>query len=649
MRKLPALAERALAPALAAGAFIVYLATLCPTLNFIDSGELSTVAYTLGVAHPTGYPLFTLLGWLFSHLPIGGSVIYKLNVMSAILCSLGLIMYFKFIAYAITEVCEGRESSRQNSGRPRFFEVTLPALFAMLLLAFSETYWSQALAIEVYSLHVLLLALSLLLFSRGILPVIAQKGKGVEIGERNLFLTAFAFVLGLSFANHMTTIFLAPAFLYLYFTAYGVRRHAWRRIGGMAPAFLVGLSVYLYLPFRASERPLLNWGDPETWEAFFRHTSAKQYSVWLFSSTETARRQLSYFLGALPEEFAYAGIVLAALGAWSLFVKSRKIFVFTLLLFLGCVLYAINYDIHDIDSYFLLAYLTIALWAAFGFRHLIGVTRSKRARLLLAGLGAAAIIAEGVLNAPKVTLSDMTLVEEYTRDMFRSVGPNAVILTYEWDYFVSASYYAQHVDGLRPDVVVIDKELMRRSWYYRQLEREHPWLIAQSRAEVDAFLFELRKFENNLPYNPQTIEFRFSSLIRSFIERNLPARPVYATPEIEAQYLTNFRRVPSGLADRLVPLAADSARTPAMVTLDFAPRVPARRDSYVDGIIGLYSGAYVRSALYAATRGERDDARGLLRRSLEIEPRNSDALRLAESIMFACNRNPECVSRRDCA
>ena len=48
-------------------AFIVYVRTLCPTVDFIDSGELATVAYTLGIAHPTGYPLFTLVGWIFSH------------------------------------------------------------------------------------------------------------------------------------------------------------------------------------------------------------------------------------------------------------------------------------------------------------------------------------------------------------------------------------------------------------------------------------------------------------------------------------------------------------------------------------------------------------------------------------------------------
>ncbi len=627
------LVETAVFAAGAFAAFIVYAMTLCPTLNFIDSGELATVAYTLGVAHPTGYPLFTLIGWLFTHLPLGGSVIYRLNLMAAILCSVGLIFYSKFLSYILAVVWEKHDQSGGTSARTRFYERTLPTLFGTLLLAFSETYWSQALAVEVYSLHVLLLSLVLYVFVRGVVPALGPiKGKGEPKEGNTLLLAAFAFVLGLSFTNHMTTIFLAPAFLYLYFAAFGFRKEAWRLIGAMALPFLAGLSVYLYLPLRAAGHPLMNWGNPVTWEAFFRHTSAKQYSVWLFSSMDTAQRQLAYFLGCLGPEFFYIGVALAVLGAWSLFRRHRTLFVFTVLLFLGCVLYAINYDIHDIDSYFLVAYLTIALWASFGFRQLIAVVTSQEARTVLVGAALVTIVGEGVVNAPKVTLHDMTLVEDYTRDVFQSVGPNAVVLTYQWDYFVSASYYAQHVDRSRTDVVVIDKELLRRSWYYPQLEREHPWLIAQSRPEVDAFLVELRKFENSLPYSSQLIEFRYAAVIRSFIERNMATKPVYATPEVEPQYTPGFRRIPAGLADRLVPEAADSAAWPAMVTPDFHVHVPARRDAYVDGVLGLYSGAYLRAALYAFSLGQRERARAFVAQSLALDPANPEALRLNDAL-----------------
>jgi hypothetical protein len=614
----------------AALAFAVYLATGAPSLNFIDSGELSTVATTLGIAHPTGYPLFTLLGWLFARLPFGFRVITNLNIMSAFLTAAALLLYFKLFVYLLTETDAkaAREKQTPRRGRAERF---LPALAGTLLLAFSETYWSQGLAIEVYSLHLFMVGAVLLLFAKGVKPSLGEKGQSAAEGRKErLLLQCFAFALGLSFSNHMTTIFLAPACLYLFFSAYGFAAGAWRRILWMSLPFLLGLSLYLYLPFRAAEHPLMNWGNPATWDAFLRHTSAKQYSVWLFSSGETARRQLSYFLSELPAEFAYAGLLLALAGAWGLFRRHRKLFVFTVLLFLGCVLYAINYDIHDIDSYFLLAYVTVALWAAFGAREIAARAGSAGARRAAALVALLAAGLEGGVNARAVTLRDMTLVEDYTRDMFRSVAPNAVVISYQWDYFVSAAYYLQRVEGVRPDVVVIDKELMRRTWYYAQLEHQYPWLIANSRAEVDAFMVELRKFEHGLPYNPQVIEYRFASLIRSFIERSLGSRPVFVTPEIEPQYTAGFRRVPSGLADRLVPAPAPD--TVAVNAFDFQVRLPGRRDTYVDGVVGLYAQAYLRAAAALGVRGQRARAGEFVARALALEPGMPEALMLQEDL-----------------
>jgi hypothetical protein len=78
-----------LASVVAVFAFIVYLQTMAPSVGFIDDGELATVCYTLGIAHPTGYPLFTLIGWLMAHLPLATSVIASLNVMAAIFTAAG--------------------------------------------------------------------------------------------------------------------------------------------------------------------------------------------------------------------------------------------------------------------------------------------------------------------------------------------------------------------------------------------------------------------------------------------------------------------------------------------------------------------------------------------------------------------------------
>lgn len=68
-------------------AFIIYLNTIAPSVIEIDPGELAAVQITLGIAHPTGYPLFTLLGYLFSLLPLPFAKIFQMNLLAAIYCS----------------------------------------------------------------------------------------------------------------------------------------------------------------------------------------------------------------------------------------------------------------------------------------------------------------------------------------------------------------------------------------------------------------------------------------------------------------------------------------------------------------------------------------------------------------------------------
>src|SRR3989339_1682536 len=85
--------------ATAAIVFIIYLFTLAPSVIQIDSGELAAVQKTLGIAHPTGYPLFTLLGYLFTLLPLPFNDIYKLNLLAAIWCSAGIGVFVYTVKY----------------------------------------------------------------------------------------------------------------------------------------------------------------------------------------------------------------------------------------------------------------------------------------------------------------------------------------------------------------------------------------------------------------------------------------------------------------------------------------------------------------------------------------------------------------------
>ncbi|MHB1049520.1 MAG: protein O-mannosyl-transferase family [Bacteroidota bacterium] len=506
----------------------VYFMTLSPSVGFIDSGELAAVGTTLGIAHPTGYPLFTVIARFWSMLPVAGEEIVRLNIMSAFFTSGAMVLFF----FVMLELLEPKSRNRTPMQ-------SVSSATASLFLALSQTVWRQGITTEVYSLHLLLLTAAVLFF------LIALRT------DENRWWIFFSFVLGLSFTNHMTTMLLAPAVMFLYFRRCGIVREAFVRAMYLALPFAAGLSVYLFLPVRASSHPLFNWGNPQTAETFLSHVSGKQFQVWMFSSTETARTQLEYFFDRLPAEFFYLPLIAALIGIVVLFVADREKFFFVALLAVTCVAYAINYDIHDIDAYFLLAYVAVMIFAGFGMNKIFQSFSAGRLRFVpyLLSVGLVSIQAYG--NWKSVDQSRNYYVEDYTTAILRHLPPNAIILSYQWDYFISASYYYQHVRSIRPDVRVLDKELFRRSWYFPQLERMYPEIMERSRTESILFLQELMKFEKGLPYEYGAIEGRYANLLKSIIDKNIGEVSIFVTPEIEQQYTAGYRRIPYGLVSQL--------------------------------------------------------------------------------------------------
>jgi hypothetical protein len=596
--------------------FGVYCTTLAPSVSFIDSGELAAVAYTLGIAHPSGYPLFTLLGWVCTHLPLPGEEILRLNFMAALFSAAGAALFF----LVVRRLLLAAYPQRSRGGDPETFLMHTASVGAALLLGFSETYWTQAQAVEVYSLHALFLSLVVLLALRGAYPDRERRGSAPWI--------IFAFVVGLSFTNHMTTVLLAPGLIMLYFLTQGNTRNSWRQLMIMGIPFLVGLSVYLYLPLRSSTGPVLDWGHPTTVERLLWHLGGRQYRVWLFSSTEVAGRQLRYFAAGLPAEFAYVGLAVAVLGLVLLASMNKKLLMVILLLFATCVAYAINYDIHDIDSYFLLAYFSVALLAGAGLYEM-GTVLQRHVTAMKSVLVVCMFLPAGLsvwYHYDANNESGNYLVEDYTRNVFRSLDTNALVMSYQWDYFVSASYYYQLVKGYRPDVIVMDKELLRRSWYLDQIERAHPALIRASITEVEAFRKELYKFEHDLPYDGSVIQARYVAMISGFLRKSMENRPVYVTPEIEPEFTPGMQRIPSGLAFRLFE---DTLRhLPPNISYEF--RLFEARNPLAKAIYNFYTSSLTARGIHYYKAGMTEAARRSFLGALTYIPSAADPRRWLE-------------------
>ncbi len=116
--------------------------------------------------------------------------------------------------------------------------------------------------------------------------------------------------------------------------------------------------------------------------------------------------------------------------------------------------------------------------------------------------------------------------------MLSSVEKDAIIFSYQWDYFISASYYYQFVENLRRDIVVVDKELLRRSWYYVQLDSKYPGLLDGIRKDVDPFLEALKPFERKENFDSNLLEMLFRKLMTNLVATNINKHNFYIAPEV---------------------------------------------------------------------------------------------------------------------
>ena len=261
----PARADWLQAAIVAAGLFALYAATSPRSVALEDDGLFVLSSYFLGIEHPPGYPLFTLLGKLFTLLPVG-SVAYRVHLLSALLGALSCAALW----LCARQLIEGR----------------LPAYVAALGLGLSRTFWSQAIIAEVYTFNTLFLFILLYMGLRAAPP--SGEGSG------RIALPAIALVFGLSLSNHWPLMLLvAPGFAALLWPR---RKEVLRRSALLAPLFLLGLVPYAWLVVRSRvPLPISFYGPLESWgEAWFMLSRAGYASADV-SSTSTGLDRARFF------------------------------------------------------------------------------------------------------------------------------------------------------------------------------------------------------------------------------------------------------------------------------------------------------------------------------------------------------------------
>ena len=401
----------------------LYLRTLLPSLGEADTFEFQVIVPKLGVAHPTGYPLYVLLTKVFTLLPLR-STAWRVNLASAVYAT-GAVLLLYFVIFRVA----GHK---------------LPSLLAALAFAFSSVFWSQAVVAEVYTLHALLVAV--------IVWLLVAVAPAKEDRQADGLWLPLALAFGLGLTNHLTTVLLAPAALVaLLWDRPRQKLRQWMLAGGL---LLAGLSVYAFIPLRW---PALNSGSRMTLVQFVEHVSGGQFqgALQLDGWREAVRWSIVGRL--IREPLGWGMLALAAVGLVILALRQRRTLAVLGAAFVAFLGYGLSYHVPDIAVFLIPAHLILAIWAGIGISGLV-----ELGARYAGGCGGHALIAAAALlplslvwqNLPQVDLSGAPRTEELgRRTLSQELADNSAILADPTRF--APLYYVQQIERLRPDIDIV--------------------------------------------------------------------------------------------------------------------------------------------------------------------------------------------------
>jgi len=478
-RRLIRLPDGVVAALLALLSGSIYVMTLAPGVVAGNSAEYQFVPYILSITHSTGYPLYTLLGKLFTFVPLG-SIAYRMNLFSAVAAAVAVAL-----VYLLT---------RQLTRCQMF------AAAVALIFAFGASFWGAALIAEVHALNVVFVALDVWLLLHWQTRQKQLAGSAVAWRE----LRWFALAYGLSLTHHRITLLLAPAFALFILLTLAARpkgvaagsarqeqtgRAGWLQVMLTVLCVLLPLLLYAYIPLRGQY--YLAQSDPsvteiyknrvpeailrgtvtahyrQNWEGFLNLVTGRDYAVDVgIDSWEQFGDRLAVWLATLFEQFTAVGVLLSAIGALVLIARDWRRAMLFVVGYLSVTVFAIVYVGHgQIWYYFMPAYVFLVGFMGVAFDAIWRLLENRRTAeddepvspkpyCLYALLCLFLPLAMLHNNWPIVALNDYHIDQNRAEDVLSQDLEAGAVLIGPWD-IVSAVRYYQYAEGVRPDLVVI--------------------------------------------------------------------------------------------------------------------------------------------------------------------------------------------------
>ncbi len=523
------------------GTLALYVVTLAPTTQFWDTSEYIAAAKVLGIPHPPGNPLFTMMAHVWGMLPLASAYAMRINLFAATTSAVAAACWFlvseRWLRSIVPATLPRRLAAVAGAlvGATAFTvwnqsvvneKVYTLSLLSIALILWLIVRWDDQPAGEAHDHHLLLIVYLLALTSTnhmmGVLvgPVVAvllfpplmtrratsDPGRWTEWSQWFGFCAIFAVLMATGMEKGGPLI--AAGIVYAAALAFAVYTGNWRFTLALLGVAAVGVSVYIFLPIRARHFPPINEGEPTNWDALVAVLTRQQYGKPPLTERQASfGAQLwmwgNYFFWQWGHDFqknvqAFLGVIfgfLGLLGAWRHFKADRRQAIAMMTLMLTLTLLLITYlnfkygysqfqprslprEVRERDYFFMCSFALWGIWVSLGLATLMewiqdGLREripdeARRWAYALIVLPIALIPLAG--NRLTASRAGETLARDFAVDLLNSVEPYGILVT-AGDNDTFPLWYAQEVEGVRRDVVIINLSLANTDWYLRQMQR----------------------------------------------------------------------------------------------------------------------------------------------------------------------------------
>jgi hypothetical protein len=665
---------------------VVYWFTAFRTITWWDNGSYSLAAITLGITHPPGSLLTTLLGWIVTKLAFGVSKIFALNFFAGVIAATtaGLVCS---LAIGLTH----RQTASVD--RRSSFVVLIAAAIAGLTLSFGETPWTYATQFTPYVLTPLFTVL--------ILWALLRWWERPENHDAVKWLFVVAVLFGLDFSVHRTNLLLLPGML-----VWVLLRHpqtclstrSWRY--GIT-GFAIGLSIHLLIIPLAARNPAMSMCDPSSWPKFWDYVTLKQYGGgWLINlwprKASFFSVQMADYLRMFRDNFCSLGgktgllgalpMILGLVGLWSLWRRSHRLALGMIVLFVlaslgGEIYFNTPADfIRSMDRHYLPSLVIFGVWMVLGAQMvMISALKSREQyrvwAVSLVGLLILAAPAQQLMrNYSALDSSRNYCTYDFSRNALSTLPPDAIVFT-NGDNDTYPLWYIQQAESFRTDVTIVNINLMNTPWYVAQLiERDPSFPLRLTRAELEQMMPKMWKdttiavavqgtpADFDLPDStilPDSLHLQVgpdvankyllihSQLVLQMLAENLWKRPVCLLITMSDQalpWLKPYLRL-DGLAQRLMPVDSPPSN-PELLRKSFLERYSYR--GYADPSLPLdetsrmfgmnYMAGFLTLASLESANGNTAECERVKERMLELLPpeRLNPPAQLLQAIDATC-------------